>query len=77
MFFIVYFAVFAVVLALVLSHKARVFFVAPKLDQARLCYDAMYQMILQEPELDELAKKRRTDIYICRAFYLVFDCTYK
>lgn len=46
------------------EYGARIFFVAPKLEQARLCYDAYYQMIKQEPELDNLAKKRRTDIYV-------------
>lgn len=46
------------------EYGARMYFVAPKLDQARLCYDALYQMLKQEDELAELAKKRRTDIYI-------------
>lgn len=46
------------------EYGARVYFVAPKLDQARICYDAFYQMVKAEPELDELAKKRRTDVYI-------------
>lgn len=43
---------------------SRVYFVAPKLDQANLCFDGLVQMINQEPELKDLAKKRRTDIYI-------------
>ena len=46
------------------EYGARIFFCAPKLDQAKLCYDAFYQMLLQEDELDVLAKKRRSDIYI-------------
>lgn len=46
------------------EYGARIYFAAPKLQQANLCYDAYYQMIKQEPELDELALKRRTDIYI-------------
>lgn len=46
------------------EYGARIYFCAPKLDQARLCYDAFYQMITKEPELNQLAKKRRTDIYI-------------
>ena len=46
------------------EYGAKVYFCAPKLDQARLCYDAMYQMILQEPELSTLTKKRRTDVYV-------------
>ena len=46
------------------EYGARVVFSAPKLEQAALCYDAVYQTILQEPALSERAKKRRTDIYI-------------
>lgn len=46
------------------DYGARIYFCAPKLQQANLCYDGLYQMIKQEPELEELAKKRRTDIYI-------------
>lgn len=46
------------------EYGARIYFVAPKLDQARLCYDAFTNMTKAEPELNEIAKKRRTDIYI-------------
>lgn len=46
------------------EYGGRVFFVAPKLDQSRLCFDAYYQMILKEPELSKMAVKRRSDIYI-------------
>ena len=46
------------------EYGARVYFCAPKLDQARLCYEAFFQMIQKEPELGQMAKKRRTDIYI-------------
>lgn len=46
------------------EYGGRIYFVAPKLEQARLCFDAYYQMILQEPELSRMAQKRRTDIYI-------------
>ena len=46
------------------DYGKRIYFCAPKLDQAALCYDGLYQMILKEPELEALAKKRRTDIYI-------------
>lgn len=45
------------------EHGARVFFVAPKLGQAMLCYDAFYQMIQQEPEIAAMAQRRRTDTY--------------
>ena len=46
------------------DYGARVYFVAPKLQQANLCYDALYQMIKKEPELSSMTKKRRTDIYV-------------
>ena len=45
------------------EYGARVYFTAPKLDQARICYEAFFQMILKEEELSSLVKKRRTDIY--------------
>ena len=58
----------ACIMALILymdpDYGKRVYTVATKLDQARLSYEALYQMILKEPELAEITKKRRTDIYI-------------
>lgn len=45
------------------EYGARAYFCAPKLDQARLCYEAFYQMILKEDEIASMAKKRRTDVY--------------
>lgn len=46
------------------EYGARVYFAAPKLEQAALCYDAYFQMIDKDPELSSLAKRRRSDIYI-------------
>jgi len=46
------------------EYGARLYFVAPKLDQSRLCFNAFTQMIMKEPELSDEAKKRRTDIYV-------------
>lgn len=46
------------------EYGGRIYFAAPKLEQAALCFEAYHQMILQEPELDKMAQKRRTDIYI-------------
>lgn len=46
------------------DYGARVYYAAPKLDQAKICFEAFYQAILQEPELSALAKKRRSDVYI-------------
>ena len=48
------------------EYGGRIYVAAPKLDQSKLCYEAIYQMIKTEPELNALAKKRRTDIYIER-----------
>lgn len=49
------------------EYGGRIYFAAPKLDQAALCFDAYFQMIQQEPELNALAQKRRTDIYIAQS----------
>ena len=57
-------AINACVLYMDPDYGKRLYFVAPKLAQARLCYEALYQMIQKEPELSEITKKRRTDIYI-------------
>lgn len=46
------------------EYGSRVYFAAPKLQQASLCYEAFFQMVSKEPELAELCKKRRNDIYI-------------
>lgn len=59
------------------EYGGRIYFAAPKLEQANLCFEAYHQMILQEPELSELAVKRRTDIYVrdnnCTAKPLAFS----
>jgi len=49
------------------EYGARIYFAAPKLEQANLCYEAFYQMVKKEPMLDELVQKRRTDIYIANS----------
>lgn len=46
------------------EYGGRVYFSAPKLEQASICFDATYQTIITEPTLSERAKKRRSDIYI-------------
>ena len=46
------------------EYGARIYFVAPKLDQSRLCFNAFQQMIMKEAELSDITKKRRTDIYV-------------
>ena len=56
--------IMALILYLDPDYGKRVYTVATKLDQARLSYEALFQMIQKEPELAEITKKRRTDIYI-------------
>ncbi len=55
----------------------RAYFTATKLDQARLAYEAFYQMIKRDPRLCQLAKKRRTDVYFadtnCSAMPIAFS----
>lgn len=46
------------------EYGGRIYFAAPKLEQAALCFEAYHQMILQEPELNDMTQKRRTDIYV-------------
>ena len=46
------------------EYGAKVYFLAPKLDQADLVYDAFYQIVQSDDDLDSITKKRRSDIYI-------------
>ena len=46
------------------EYGGKIYFTAPKLEQAALCFDAFAQNIYKSDALNELAKKRRTDIYI-------------
>lgn len=46
------------------EYGAKVYFLAPKLDQADLVYNAFYQIVQSDDELDSITKKRRSDIYI-------------
>ena len=46
------------------EYGARIYFAAPKLEQANLCFNAFTQMVYQEPELNKISRKRRTDIYV-------------
>ena len=59
-------AINALILYLEPDYGKRVFMVAPKLAQARLCFNALFQMIQKEPELAKITQKRRTDIYIAQ-----------
>ena len=49
------------------EYGSRIYFVAPKLEQANFCFDALCQMIFKEPAMNDRAKKRRSDIYIAES----------
>ncbi|MDE7430621.1 MAG: terminase large subunit [Lachnospiraceae bacterium] len=57
-------AIIAYVAYMEQEYGQEIYCLAPKLDQANIVYDGFYQMVLAEEELEELAKKRRSDIYI-------------
>jgi len=46
------------------EYGAKIYCLAPKLEQANIVYDNFFQMIKKESELSELSKKRRSDIYV-------------
>ena len=46
------------------EYGAKIYCLAPKLEQAAIVYDNFHKMISQEPELAELSQKRRSDIYL-------------
>lgn len=46
------------------EYGADIYCLAPKLEQAAIVYDSAWKMIHQEPELDALAQKRRSDVYL-------------
>ena len=46
------------------EYGAKVYCLAPKLEQAAIVYENFYKMVHQEPELDALAAKRRSDVYL-------------
>lgn len=46
------------------EYGAKIYCLAPKLEQANIVYDNFHQMLKKESELSELALKRRSDIYI-------------
>jgi len=46
------------------EYGAKIFCVAPKLDQADIVYSSFWQTISKEPELAALIKKRKSDYYV-------------
>lgn len=46
------------------EYGAKIYCLAPKLEQADLVYDAFYQIVQSDSELSEISRKRRSDIYI-------------
>ena len=46
------------------EYGAKIYCLAPKLEQAAIVYDNFYKMVMAEPELADLVQKRRSDIYM-------------
>lgn len=46
------------------EYGAKIFCLAPKLEQAEKVYDGYWQMLLKEPALKRYVRKRRSDIYM-------------
>lgn len=46
------------------EYGAKVFCVAPKLDQADIVYSAFWQIVESEPELSSMTKRRKSDYYV-------------
>ena len=46
------------------EYGAKVYCLAPKLEQAAIVYDNFFKMVAREPELADLAQKRRSDVYL-------------
>lgn len=46
------------------EYGAKIYCLAPKLEQAAIVYDNFHKMLTQEPELAAMAQKRRSDIYL-------------
>lgn len=46
------------------EYGAKIFCLAPKLEQAEKVYDGFYQMLEKEPALKRYTRKRRSDIYM-------------
>lgn len=46
------------------EYGAKIYCLAPKLEQAAIVYENFYKMVQAEPELSALAQKRRSDVYL-------------
>ena len=46
------------------EYGAKIYCLAPKLEQAAIVYENFYRMVMAEPELAALVSKRRSDIYM-------------
>lgn len=46
------------------EYGGRIYFTAPKMEQASQCFDAFVETVKKEPVLWRRSKKRRTDVYI-------------
>lgn len=49
------------------EYGGEVYVIAPKLDQAEICWSSFWQITQQDPELKERIKSRKTDAYIAES----------
>ena len=49
------------------EYGAEIYFIAPKLDQADICYSAVKKMVEQVPALSSITKSRKNDLYIAQS----------
>lgn len=48
------------------EYGGRIYFIAPKLEQAKICYNAMCEMIRTDPDLSQIGRRRRDDLFFER-----------
>lgn len=46
------------------EYGGQIYFAAPKLQQANICYHGLIESVRHEPMLEKMSRKRRTDLYI-------------
>lgn len=46
------------------EYGGQIYFAAPKLQQAQICYHGLIESIRHEPMLEKISRKRRTDLYV-------------
>ena len=48
------------------EYGGRIYFISPKLEQAKICYNGMCEMIRTDPDLSQVGRRRRDDLFFER-----------